>query len=263
MSKGKKIALGVIGALVVLCGLFMAFVSWANSDAGQATFKEVETKNAIEAATVAVQNTQGAQATSNAAGTATAEMQSVGARIQNAQLVFDESFDEGSAFIAANIGGKRIYFRDGIPEISAGIDVWKSGKVVKDFVAEVDCATSGAGTFCGIAYGVNQDFYYASYIQAGEHCGFDDRTSSFSNSRSWPCSYPSSPTTPGINRVRLERFGKNMRFYVNGGLMDERVLDNTESQTGDVGLYLGQFDMGDAGALDYVKVDSFKIWEMP
>jgi hypothetical protein len=256
MSKGKKILIGVIGALVVLCGLFMAFVSWANSDAGQATFKEVGTKNAIESATAAVQNAR-------VAGTATAEAQVLNERIRNAQLVFEESFSEGSAFIAANNGDNPIHFSDGIPEIRARIDVWKSGKVVKDFIAEVDCATSGDGTFCGIAYGVHQNFYYASYIQAGERCGFDDRTSSFSTSKSWSCNYPPSPTTPGINRARVERFGQTMRFYVNGGLMDERVLDNAESQTGDVGLFLGQFNMGDASALDYVKVDSFKIWKMP
>ncbi len=268
MSTWKKIAIGIIGALVVLCGLFMWFVSWANSDAGQATFKEVETRQAIESATANAQSTKDAIAASNAAGTATAIMAGIDERIKNAKLIYEEELDEGSPFIAANIKDYDLTFEEGAATVSlpwSGNFVWESGKEVTDFIAELDCANYGRGISCGFAYGIHKDGnisrYYASTISGSANCGFFDMTTNFSVSYSPYCAYPLAKQTR-LQHLRLEKFGANVRLYVNDKLMDERILEDPKFQTGEVGLLIGRSG-GEQSEMNEVRIDHFKIWELP
>ncbi len=266
MSTGKKIAIGAIIVFLLLCAAFMAFVNWSNSDAGQQTFKEVETRQAIESATAAVQAAQDAQSTAQAAGTATAVMAGIQDRLQNAKLVFENNFDEGTPILSSD--GKEIsaYYRDGIPEITVtwnGYYVVPIQKDLTDFVAEVDCMASGA--FCGIAYGVHMtadaDVFYASGIGSTDNYFFDDHTKSFTSTNWSYSNFAQSPAAPGLHRLRTEKFGQNMRFYVNGQLIEERILENPAALSGDVGFYFGKANE-DSG-IQYIQVDNFKVWELP
>lgn len=260
MTRGKKIVIGIIASAVVLCVLFVWFVNWSNSDAGQATLHEVETQQAIESATAVV-------AQANASGTATAVMSHVEVRLSNAKLVFEENFDEGSEFIKKNHEGDEPYFRDGLPEFIVawnGYRIWRIDQKLTDFVAELDCWTNGA--FCGIAYNITQgdsfDSFYASSIGTSDTCIFDDHTSSFASTHSSYCNFPPSTTTGFTHHLRVEKFGSNLRFYVNGQLMDERILDNLATQPSTVGFYFGKAT-SESGGIQTVHVDSFKVWELP
>jgi hypothetical protein len=268
MSLGKKIAIGIIGTLVILCGLFAWFVSWGNSEEGQAVFREVETRQAIESATANARSTLDAAASANAAATATAVMAGIDARMQNAKLIFKDGLDEGSPFIAANIKDYDLTFEEGAATISlpwSGSFVWESGKTVTDFIAELDCANYGDGINCGFAYGIHKDgdytHYYASVIAGGYKCGFFDMTTNFSVSNYPYCAYPHSKESR-LQHLRLEKFGANIRFYVNGQLMDQRVLEDPNFLSGGVALLIGRAG-GEQSEMNEVRIDNFKIWELP
>lgn len=266
MSRGKKILIGAAAALVMLCGGFMLFVNWTNSEEGQASMNEVGTKQAVESATAAAQAATQAQAEANAAGTATAVMQGIDGRIQNAQLVFEEGLDEGSPFIAENIMDYDLTYKDGIASVSLpwnGSFVIESGVQPTDFIAEVDCANMGEGIYCGIAYGVRQKGdrlrYYGSVISGYYNCGFFDMTLDFPSASYPMCNYP---TQGKLHRLRVEKFGSNLRFYVGGTLMDERILEDEEFLTGGVALLFGRAG-GEQSDFNDVLLDNFKIWEIP
>lgn len=268
MSRGKKTAIGIIGAFVLLCGAFMLFVNWSNSDSGQAAMNEVGTKQAIESAAANAQATLDAGAAANASGTATAVMTGIDARIQNAQLIFEDGLDEGSPFIKANMDGGDLSYENGIAKIYfafSGFDYLQINKSLSDFIAEADCAVYGKGVFCGFAYGINESGkfpkYYASVISGSYKCGFFNHAANLPSDKYMNCNYPQS-TTAKLQRLRLEKFGGNIRFYVNGELMDERVLENNEYLSGDAGLYYGRAG-GENSELNDVYLDNFKVWEIP
>ena len=266
MSRGKKIAIGAIIALVLLCGAGMLFINWANSDEGQAAMDEVGTKQAVSSATAAVQETARAESEAQAAGTATAVMLDIDQRIQNAQLVFEEGLDEGSPFIAENIMDYDLTYKDGIATVSLpwnGFFVIESGEQLTDFIAEVDCDPQGDGIACGIAYGVqkkgDRPYYYASLISGSYNCAFFDQTEDFSKASYPMCNYP---TEGLLTHLRVEKFGSNLRFYAGGELMDERVLEKEEFLTGGVALIFGRAG-GEQSDFNRVWLDTFKVWEMP
>lgn len=268
MTRGKKIIFGLVGAFVLLCGAFMAFVNWSNSDAGQASLNETGTQQAAESATANTQATMDAAAASNASGTATAVMAGVDARIQNAQIVFEDGLDEGSPFITSNIDGGDLRYEDGVAKIYfafGGFDYLNIGKQMTDFIAEADCTTYGEGVFCGFAYSIDENgkypAYYASVISGAYKCGFFDHTISLPSDSRFNCNYPQSTTTK-LQHLRLEKFGANIRFYVNGTLLDERILENNEALSGDVGMYYGRSG-GEQSDLNDVYIDNFKVWELP
>jgi hypothetical protein len=268
MSRGKKIVIGIVGTLVVLCGLFMWFVNWSNSDSGQATLNEVGKRQAIEGATANAQSTADVVASANAAGTATAVMAGIDARMQNAKLIFEDGLDEGSPFIAANIKDYNLKFEDGAATIRLtwnGDVLWESGKEVTDFIAELDCANYGDGINCGFAYGIHHDrdytHYYASVIAGGYKCGFFDMTTNFSAANYPYCNYPHSKES-WLQHLRLEKFGANIRFYVNGQLMDQRVLEDPKFLSGGVALLIGRAG-GEQSEMNEVRIDNFKVWEIP
>lgn len=72
----------------------------------QATFREVETKQAFESATANAQSKLDALAAANAAGTATAVMAGIDDRIKNAKSIYEEGLDGGSPFIAGKAGDR-------------------------------------------------------------------------------------------------------------------------------------------------------------
>ena len=268
MSRGKKIIIGIIGTLVLLCGAFMLFVNWSNSDSGQAAMNEVGTKQAIESATANAQSTLDAAAAANASGTATAAMAGIDARIQNAQVIFEDGLDEGSPFITKNMDGGDLSYEDGVAKIYfafGGFDYLKIDKDVTDFIAEADCAPYGEGVFCGFAYGINESGkfpkYYASVISGSYKCGFFDHAADLPSDKYFNCNYPQS-TTGKLQHLRLEKFGSNFRFYVNGELLDERVLENQDYLSGSVGLYYGRAG-GENSELNDIYIDNFKVWEIP
>lgn len=266
MSRGKKITLGIVVGIILLCGGFALFVNWANSEEGQATIKEVSTKEALASATAAVQATAQAQADANAAGTATAVMQGIDARMQNAKLVFEEGLDEGSPFIAENIMDYDLTYKDMIATVSLPWNtsfVIESGVQPTDFIAEVDCANAGEGIFCGIAYGAQKKgdrlYYYGSAIKGYYYCGFFDLTVDFPSASYPMCNYPKAGE---LQHLRVEKFGNNLRFYVGGELMDQRILENTDFLSGGVGLLFGRAG-GEQSELNHVMLDNFKVWEIP
>lgn len=267
MSLGKKVVIGIVVFFLIVCGLMAWFVNWSNSDAGQAAFREVETQQAYASATAAVIETQNAYANA----TSTAVMALVDARIQNAQLVFEEDFsNEDSAFIKANAGDFDPFFKDGTAEMILpwnGSYTWALPNDFTDFVAEVECYTTN-DAFCGVAYGIHKkegnperSYFYASGIGTADVYFFDDLTTGFSSSKYMRKNFADSPTDDFTHRVRVEKFGANMRLYVNGQLMDERVLESSDALTGKVGFYFGKAT--NESGIQTVTVSSFKVWELP
>lgn len=266
MSRGKKILIGVIIIIVLLCGAFMLFVNWTNSEEGQAAMNEVGTKQAIESATAAVEATAQAQANANANATATANMETIDERMQNLTLVYENTFDEGKPILTPNGNDVEPYYRDGIPEVIVpwnGSVILPAGQTFTDFVAEVDCMTNG--TFCGIAYNISNNSdkqqYFASGIGNAEKFFFTDIYSHFSSTNWDGANFPPSPAASFLNRVRVERFGQVMRFYVNGELMEERILNDPAPVPGDVGFYFGK--ASDDSGIQTVQFDNFRVWQIP
>lgn len=260
MSLGKKIAIGFGIFFILLCIAAIAFVNWSNSDAGQATFAEVGTQQAIASATGAVQTQQ-------ASGTATAVWAEIDARLQNKTLIYENTFDEGTPVVNEFGEDLEPYYRDGIPEVIVawnGSTILPINQSVTDFVAEVDCANNG--TFCGIAYnykanGEERSQYFASGIGAADRFFFDDLYASLP-SFNWDAkNFAPSPAEGFLHRVRVERFGQVMRLYVNGELMEERFLDNPAIVSGDVGFYFGK--ASDESGIQTVQFDNFRVWELP
>jgi hypothetical protein len=249
---------GGAGLLLLICCVAGALlINWANRPESQAAF----------AATDAAQAT--AQAASGA--TATADAQALATRLASAQPIFQETFAADSPFLKANLGGLSLYMRDGVPEITlafAADHLWPSGQSAADFVAELDCSPVGDGTFCGIAYGVAlkdaqahpKDAFYASYIGPGGSCGFSDQTGGLSSDKVWSCNPPASPAAAPLQRLRVERAGQQVRFYVNNQLMDQRQLTAGPGQ--DVAVYFGRAS-GDSSGIATVQLDNFNIWKLP
>ncbi len=260
MSRGVKIAIGIVVIIICLCGAVLLFVNWANSDEGQAAMNEVSTQQAIESATAVV-------ATQQASGTATATWSEIEARLQNLTLVYENTFEEGTPIVNKFGEDLEPYYRDGIPEIIVawnGFTILPSGKDLGDFVAEVDCMTNGA--FCGIAYNIvsesaEKEIFFASGIGTADQYFFDDRYASLPSSIWKSKNFPPSPAEGFLHRLRLERFGQVMRFYVNGELMEERLLDYPEAVSGDVGFYFGK--ASDESGIQTVQFDNFRVWELP
>ena len=257
----KKILIGILGMFILLCSGFMWFVNWANSDTGQQTLNKVGTHQAVESATAAAQAAQ-------QSATATVVMQQLNARLQSAQLVFEEGLDKGSPFLAANIGDHDLTFNDEVATVSLpwdGFFVWKIGQQLTDFVAEVDCANYGSEINCGFAYGVHTDgereHYYASLISGGYRCGFIDVTANFAIGNYPMCGYPHSSES-WLQHLRLEKFGANIRFYVNGQLMDQRVLEKADFLSGDLALAFGRTG-GEQSEMNEVRIDNLKVWSLP
>jgi hypothetical protein len=261
MSKKMRLMLGggALGLVLICCVAGILFLIWTSQPANQAAFQATD-------AAAAVKNTQ-------SAATATAESQALDARLASATPVFTETFEANSAFLKTNIGDLSLTMRDGVPEISlafAATHIWTSGQQRQDFVAELDCSPVGTGTFCGLAFGVHQknaqasapDFYYASYIAPSGSCGFSDYTGGFSADKTWSCNPPPTPANSALNRLRVERAGNRLRFYVNGALMDDRALSNPDAQSGDVAVYFGRAS-GDTSGIATVQLDNFKIWTLP
>ena len=261
MSLGKKIAIGFGVAFILLCIAAIAFVNWSNSDAGQATFAEVGTQQAVASATGAVQTQQ-------ASGTATAVWAEIDARLQNATLIYENTFDEGTPLVNKFGEDLKPYYRDGIPEVIVawnGSTTLPIGQSVSDFVAEVDCMANGA--FCGIAYDINPgkddfDVYFASGIGTADRFFFNDLYASLPSTNWDGENFPTSPAEGFLHRIRVERFGQVMRFYVNGQLMEERLLDAPGSASGDVGFYFGKASE-ESGGIQTVQFDNFRVWELP
>ena len=260
MLRGMKIAIGVLVVLICLCGAGMLFVNWANSEEGQAAMDEVSTQQAIESATAVV-------ATQQASGTATATWSELEARMQNMTLVHENTFEEGTPILNEFGEDLEPYYRDGIPEIIVpwnGSTILKANVNLSDFVAEVDCANSG--TFCGIAYnykdnGEERSQYFASGIGAADRFFFDDLYASLPSSNWDGKNFAPSPAEGFLHRIRVERFGQVMRLFVNGELMEERLLNNPEIVSGDVGFYFGK--ASDESGIQTVYFDNFRVWELP
>ncbi|NWF64391.1 MAG: hypothetical protein HXY38_08810 [Chloroflexi bacterium] len=260
MSRGVKIAIGMVVVLVCLCGAGMLFVNWANSEEGQSAMNEVSTQQAIESATSVV-------ATQQASGTATAAWSEIEARLQNATLIYENTFDEGTPIPVPGGDPLKPYYRDSIPELTIAFNstlILPIGQTVNDFVAEVDCMASGA--FCGIAYDIKtnsngRQTYFASGVGDTDRFFFQD------NYKSLPASiwngenFPPSTAKGFLNRIRVERFGQVMRLYINGQLMEERLLDAPGSDSGDVGFYFGKAN--DESGIQYIQFDNFRVWELP
>lgn len=260
MSRGVKIAIGIVVVFVLLCGSFMLFVNWANSDEGQAAMNEISTQQAIESATAAVQ-------VQRASGTATAQWSEIDALLANASLIHEDTFDEGTPIITPQGEDLEPYYRDGIPEIIVpwnGSIILPIGKVLTDFAAEVDCAANG--TFCGIAYSYNvgsdgKSRYFASGIGNADKFFFDDLYASLPSFNWDGKNFPPSPADGFLHRIRVERFGQVMRLYVNGELMEERLLPYPEAVSGDVGFYFGK--ASSETGIQTLQFDNFRVWELP
>lgn len=260
-SPARKIIIGTFSLLLVCVVSFMLFINWANQPENVQASLEMRTQEAIQA-------TQDAQIKANADATATAVMAQIDERLSNASLVFEENFDTDSAFLAQNAGDQSLYMEDDMPKISLsfpGFRIWQTDREMGDFAAELDCEAAGEGSFCGLAYGIQKtepNLFYASYISSGGYCGFDDHTSAIFSSKGWYCNPPASPAAAFLSRLRVERFGLNLRFYVNGKLMDERILSNEEARRGSVGVYTGRQGSDNSGIF-YVRLDHFSLWELP
>ena len=260
MSRGVKIAIGIVVVLVCLCGAVMLFVNWANSEETQAKFKAIDTQQAIDNATAVV-------ATQQAAGTATATWSEINKRMQNMTLVYENTFEEGTPLVNEFGEDLEPYYRDGIPEVIVawnGSTILFSNLNLTDFVAEVDCANNG--TFCGIAYnykdnGEERSQYFASGIGRADTYFFDDLYASLPSSNWDGKNFAPSPAEGFLHRVRVERFGQVMRLYVNGELMEERLLDYPEAVSGDVGFYFGK--ASSESGIQTVQFDNFRVWELP
>jgi hypothetical protein len=260
----RNFMLAVIG-LLVGCGLAVAlFVNWANQPENQAAALAARTAEANQNATQSAQLAQDTAA-------ATEEMQQIAARLAQAKPVFHETFEANSPFLTQNLGDLSVSMRAGIPAIAVPFNrtnFWMIGQELGDFVAELDCEPAGDGTFCGVAFGLNpkdthpNGTFYASFTGSGGRCGFADNTGSFIVSRDWDCAPPKSPAAGFLNRLRVERFGPHLRFYVNGQLMDERVLPADNARSGGVGLYFGCSGDCQSGVF-HVLVDTFNVWELP
>ncbi len=255
MTKNRKIILGVAGVFIFLCGAFMLFVNWSNSDEGQASLREAETQDAITSANASTQAAEQAQAE--------ADHQ---ARLQNAKLVFEDGLAEGSSFLNKNIGDHKLSFDDGIAVIYLPWDsffVWESGQTLGEFAAELDCIGYGSAISCGFAYSVRDGgaHYYAAMISGSANCGYLDSTSDFSVSLYPLCNYPHA-SQGVVQHLRLERFGNAMRFYVNGKLMKEDTLDKPEFFSGGVGLIFGRAG-GKQSEINEVRIANFKVWALP
>lgn len=260
MSRGVKITIGIVVVIVLFCGAVMLFVNWANSDEGQAAMNEVSTQQAVASATSAVQTQQ-------ASGTATATWSDIEARLQNMVLVHENTFEEGTPLVNSFGEDLEPFYRDGIPEITIP---WNSSttlpieKQLTDFVAEVDCMASGA--FCGIAYNITinsegKKDYYASGIGNADNFFFDNFYASLPSSTWERENFPPSPAEGFLHHLRLERFGQVMRFYVNGQLMEERLLTDPKAVPGDVAFYFGKAN-SETG-IQYIQMDNFRVWELP
>lgn len=260
MSRGVNIAIGIVIILICLCGAVMLFVNWANSEETQAEFKAIDTQQAIDNATAVV-------ATQQASGIATATWSEINKRIQNMTLVHENTFEEGTPLVNEFGEDLEPYYRDGIPEIIVawnGSTILFSNLNLTDFVAEVDCANNG--TFCGIAYnykdnGEERSQYFASGIGRADTYFFDDLYASLPSSNWDGKNFAPSPAEGFLHRVRVERFGQVMRLYVNGELMEERLLDYPEAVSGDVGFYFGK--ASSESGIQTVQFDNFRVWELP
>ena len=260
MSRGVKITIGIVVVLICLCGAVLLFVNWANSDATQAEFKAIDTQQAIDSATAMV-------VTQQAAGTATATWSEINERMQNMTLVYENTFEEGTPLVNEFGEDLEPYYRDGIPEVIVawnGYTILFSDLNLTDFVAEVDCANNG--TFCGIAYnykdnGEERSQYFASGIGQADTYFFDDLYASLPSSNWDRKDFDPSPTEGFLHRVRVERFGQVMRLFVNGELMEERILDNPEIVSGDVGFYFGK--ASSESGIQTLQFDNFRVWELP
>jgi hypothetical protein len=238
----------------------MLFVNWANSDETQAEFKAIDTQQAIDNATAVV-------ATQQASGTATTTWSEIEARLQNLTLVYENTFEEGTPIVNKFGEDLEPYYRDGIPEI---IVPWNGSTILfnnlnlTDFVAEVDCANNG--TYCGIAYnykdnGEERSQYFASGIGAADTYFFDDLYASLPSSNWKRKNFAPSTAEGFLHRIRVERFGQVMRLYVNGELMEERLLTAPEAVSGDVAFYFGK--AGSESGIQTVQFDNFRVWELP
>ncbi len=260
MSTGRKIAIGVVVLFVCLCVAAIAFVNWSNSDKAQAEFKAIDTQQAIESATAVI-------ATQQASGTATAVWSEIEARLQNTTLVYENTFEEGTLIVNKFGEDLEPYYRDGIPEVIVswnGFTILPSEKNLSDFVAEVDCMTNGA--FCGIAYNIisdsaDKEIFFASGIGTTDQYFFDNHYASLPSSTWKHKNFAPSSAEGFLHHLRLERFGQVMRFYVNGELMEERLLDYPEAVSGDVGFYFGK--ASDESGIQTVQFDNFRVWELP
>lgn len=267
MSRGVKITIGIVVIIICLCGAVMLFVNWANSDEGQAAMDEVSTQQAVASATAAMEATAQAQAEANSAATAAAVMATVNERMQNMTLVHENTFEEGTPIVNKFGEDLEPYYRDGIPEI---IVPWNGSTILfnnlnlTDFVAEVDCANNGA--YCGIAYnyqdnGEERSQYFASGIGKADTYFFDDLYASLPSFNWERKNFAPSPAEGFLHRIRVERFGQVMRLYVNGELMEERLLNYPEAVSGDVGFYFGK--ASDESGIQTVQFDNFRVWELP
>lgn len=267
MSRGKKIVIGIIGLLVLLCGAFMLFVNWANSDEGQAAMNEVSTKQAIESATANAQATIQAEADAKAAATATAVMTAINERMQNMTLVHENTFEEGAPLLNEFGEDLEPYYRDGIPELIIpwnGSTILPIGMNLTDFVAEVDCEANG--TFCGIAYSYTTDsegknHYFASGIGRADTFFFEDLYAKVPSFNWDHKNFAPSTSKEFLHHIRVERFGKVLRLYVNDELMEERILNYPEAVSGDVGFFFGKAS-NDTG-IQTLRMDNFRVWELP
>ena len=260
----RYLIIAAIGMFFLCCISVVLFVNWSNQPENVAADLAARTAEAFQNAT------QTAQAVQNAAA-ATQEMQQITARLEKARPVFTETFDNNSAFLKQNIGDLSFSMSDGYPDIDVPFNadhIWPVGKELGDFVAEVDCEPAGEGAFCGIAYGLHSKdgnpngIFSASFTGSGGRCGFADSTGNFSTTKDWDCAAPQSPAAGTLNRLRVERFGQHLRFYVNGQLMDDRVVTSQETSGGGVGLYFGRASTNNSGVF-HVMVDNFKVWELP
>ena len=256
----RNLIIAALGLLFLCCICGALFVAWANQPENVAASLATRTAEAYQNATQTA-----AAKTANAA--ATQEI----AQIAKSSPVFSETFEENSAFLKQNIGSLSMTMNGGVPDVLLPFNadnIWPIGKQVKDFVAEVDCQAIGTGTYCGIAYGLHakdqkpNSLFYASFTGAGGLCGFLDETGGFSTTKSWSCNPPESTAGGGLNRLRVERFGQHLRFYVNGQMMDDRVLSSPEASGGDVGLYFGR-SSETSGGDTHVMFDNLKVWSLP
>lgn len=256
MPRGRKILIGVFAAIALICGLFAWFVNWSNSDAGQQAFREAETQQAVASAT--------AESISAAATAAAAHAEE---QMANAELIYENTFEEGGKILTPEGVDLEPYYRNGVPEITVafnGFTLLPIDEPLDGFAAELDCLASGA--FCGIAYNIIVDSegktrFFASGVGDSSQYFFDD-LSGAASSTTWKQKSFAPPSADGfLNRLRVERFGQAMRFYVNGQLMDERLIDSPEAVPGDVALYFGKAS-GESG-IQYVQFDSFRVWKLP
>ena len=253
------IALG--GALAVCCLAAVGLVLWQIPESPAAAAARQTTQ------TAATEQAGAAEAAANATGTAAfAEIDS---RLQAAQPVFTDTLGADSGFVKQNAGGLTVSAQGGATQIDLpfnGSHVWPIGQSLSDFVAELDCQPMGSNAFCGIAYGDHPansgGTFYASYYGTGGQCGFEDATGSATSTKEWSCTPPAAPAASGLNRLRVERFGNNLRFFVNGQQMDQRMLTNAGALSGGVGLFFGQASSDNSGVF-YVTVANFNVSQLP